>query len=291
MGGVLDTPIMMDMDDGSGPAAKILSPGELANAPFRVSTADELLKRGLLVVAGKTIVGTLRYERPAYVFDPRRIKDCTLGAFTLINGLATSSLYRCVIGRYGQIGEGVILGPPEHPQNWFSSHPFAFTRREELPSMYRLPDFERLAPDGTEAAHYTRTVPSQTTIGHEAYVGAGSFVRRGVRIGNGAVIGACSVVTHDVPDYAIAVGSPARVIRMRFAEKLVERYLKLEWWRYDLAPFKHQVDFSKIEATLDFFEEKKALGQLVELRPDTYHLVRDESGFELTRLAEPLFFA
>lgn len=291
MGGVLDSPAVTDMSDGSRSAAEILSPGGAKQTPVRLTTAEELLQRGLLVVQGKTIVGSLRYERPAYVFDPRRIKDCTLGAFTLINGLATTSLYRCVIGRYGQIGEGVILGPPEHPQDWFSSHPFAFTRREELPSMYRLPDFVRLAPDGTESAHYTSTVSDRTEIGHEAYVGAGSFVRRGVRIGNGAVVGACSVVTRDVPDYAIAVGSPARVIRMRFAENIVERYLKLEWWRYDLAPFKHQVDFSKVEATLDFFEEKKALGQLVELRPDTYHLVRDDGGFELTRLAEPLFFA
>ncbi|MGQ0619986.1 MAG: CatB-related O-acetyltransferase [Panacagrimonas sp.] len=264
---------------------------EASNATLHLAGADELLKRGLMVVAGKTIVGTLRYERPAWVFDPRRIKDCTIGAFTLINGLATTSLYRCVIGRYGQIGEGVILGPPEHPQDWFSSHPFTFTRPEELPNMYRLPDFERLAPDGTEAVHYTRTVPAETYIGHEGYVGAGSFVSRGVRIGDGAVVGACSVVTRDVPDYAIAVGSPARVVRLRFADHLVERFIKLQWWRYDLAPFKHQVDFSRAEATLAFFEEKLALGELVELRPDAFELARDGDGFKLTRLVEPLFFA
>lgn len=290
MGGLTGARVNMDMGDGEGHVGQGLV-NEIPNKPFRALTPDELQKRGLIVVTGKTIVGTLRYERPAWVFDPRRIKDCTLGAFTLINGLATSSLYRCDIGRYGQIGEGVILGPPEHPQNWFSSHPFSFTRRDELPNMYRLPDFERLAPDGTEPVRYTTTVSSQTTIGHEAYVGAGSFVSRGVRIGNGAVVGACSVVTRDVPDYAIAVGSPARVIRLRFPEKLVERYLKLEWWRYDLAPFKHQVDFSNAEACVAFFEEKLALGQLAELRPDTYQLTRDAGGFELTRLPEPLFFA
>lgn len=278
--------------EGDGAAAgEQKSAGAASSAPVQVAGADELLKRGLMVVTGKTIVGSLTYERPAWIFDPRRIKDCTVGAFTLINGLATTSLYRCVVGRYGQIGESVILGPPEHPQDWFSSHPFAFTRREELPNMYRLPDFERLAPDGTEAAHYTRTVPSQTFIGHEAYIGAGSFVKRGVRIGDGAVVGACSVVTRDVPDYAVAVGSPARILRLRFADNLVERYLKLQWWRYDLAPFKHQVDFSRVEATLAFFEEKLALGELAELRPDTYHLARNPDGFEITRLAEPLFFA
>lgn len=282
---------MKDGSDGASSIGEYESDSEASNAPLRLTGANELLKRGLLVVNGKTIVGTLRYERPAWVFDPRRIKDCHIGAFTLINGLTTTSLYRCIIGRYGQIGEGVILGPPEHPQDWFSSHPFSFTRPEELPNMYRLPDFERLAPDGTEAVHYAGTVPAETYIGHEGYVGAGSFVRRGVRIGDGAVIGACSVVTRDVPDYAIAVGCPARVQRLRFADNLVERFIKLQWWRYDLAPFKHQVDFSRAEATLAFFEEKLVLGELLELRPDTYELARHEDGFELTRLAEPLFFA
>lgn len=257
-----------------------------------VANAAGLAERGLVVVEGKTIVGSLRFERPAWAFDPRRIKDCNLGAFTLINGLATTSLYRCDIGRYGQIGEGVIMGPPEHPQDWFSNHPFAFTRPQELPNMYRLPDFARLAPDGTEPVHYTSTVVDVTHIGHEAYVGAGSFVKRGVRIGDGAVVGACSVVTRDVPDYAIAVGSPAKVVRLRFAEPLVERFLKLQWWRYDLAPFKHAVDFSRPEPTLAFFEEKLALGELVELRPATYEVRREAGGgFQVSQLSEPLFFA
>jgi acetyltransferase-like isoleucine patch superfamily enzyme len=250
---------------------------------------DLLRDHGLVVVQGKTIVGSLIYERPAYVFDPRRIKHCTLGAFTLINGLATTSMYRCRVGRYGQIGESVILGPPEHPQDWFSNHPFAFTRPDELPNMYLLDDFRRLAPDGSEPAHYAGSVPSDTIIGHEAYIGAGAFVKRGVTIGDGAVIGARSVVTRDVPPYAIVIGSPARVVRLRFPENIVQRLLALEWWRYDLAPHKRRVDFSKVEATLDFFEQALAEGQLHELRPDTYHLTPVDGHFQIRKLETPLY--
>jgi len=252
-------------------------------------TPRDLLRFGLSVHEGKTIEGSLVYERPAFVHDPRCIRNCTLGAFTLINGRVTTSLYACDIGRYGQIGESVILGPPEHPQDWFSSHPFAFSRPDHLPNMYRLPEFARLAPEHSDAPSYAESAPYKTTIGHEAYIGAGAFVKRGVRIGDGAVIGAQSVVTRDVPAYAIVVGSPARLIRMRFEDHIIERMQRLQWWRYDLAPIKQQVDFSKVEPTLDFLEQCVAEGTLSELRPQTFRVRRQASGFEMEELAEPLF--
>src|SRR3546814_17860940 len=63
-------------------------------------TPADLLERGLCVIEGKGITGQLVYERPAYVFDPRRIKNCELGAFSYINGHYTSSLYGSRLGRY-----------------------------------------------------------------------------------------------------------------------------------------------------------------------------------------------
>lgn len=253
--------------------------------------AANLYAHGLAVITGKSIVGTLDYERPAFVHDPRRIKHCRLGAFTLINGLNTTSMYHCDVGRYGQIGEAAIIGPPEHPMDWFSTHPFAFTRPDELPGMYRMPDFARLAPQGNEQQmHYTETVPLTTVIGHEAYIGAGAFVRRGVTIGHGAVVGARSVVLHDVPPYAIVAGTPARIIRMRFPEAIVERMLALQWWHYDLAPYKGEVDFSRPEPTLERLEALAAAGHLAPLVPDSYSVARDDTGaFHITPLDAPLY--
>ena len=252
-------------------------------------TSEDLMERGLRIGTGKSIVGSLTYERPAWAFDPRALRECTLGAFTYINGHVTSSLYRCHVGRYAQIGESTIIGPPEHPMDWFSSHPFAFTRPKYLPNLYRMPDVARLAPDDSNPASYVDTVPDRTYIGHEAYVGAGSFVKRGVRIGDGAVVGARSVVTRDVPPFAMVVGSPAKVVRLRFDEKIVERMLQLAWWLYDLAPFKNQVDFSRAEATLDFLEQRKAEGKLELLRPDTYRVTPRADGFAVEQLSKPLY--
>lgn len=252
-------------------------------------SAKGLLDLGLLVVSGETISGSMTYERPAWVYDPRIIRDSYLGAFTLINGQVTTSIYRCRIGRYGQIGEGVVLGPPDHPTDWFSTHPFSFTRERYQPRMYQLPDFRELASDDSEDYSFAETLSLWTHIGHEAYVGAGSFVKRGIRIGDGAVIGAGSVVTRDIPPYAIAVGAPARVVRLRFRESVVERMLALRWWRFNLAPHKHKVNFSKAEATLDYFEQRCAEGTLEVLSPDTYRVTCGVGNFRAEKLAAPLY--
>jgi len=247
-----------------------------------------LFERGLAAEDGNGITGKLLYERPAWP-QGHRLKDCSLGAFTFFNAAGITSAYRVHFGRYSQIGESSILGPPEHPQDYFSSHPFAFTRPQYMPTMYRFEDFARLAPENQPGPSYVDSVPSDTVIGHEAYIGAGSFVKRGVTIGDGATIGARSVVTRDIPAYAIAVGSPARVVRLRFPDAIVERFLKLQWWRYDLAPYKKQVDFTQVEATLAFFEQLVADNQLPLLHPDTYCVTRQRSGLTIEKLPEPLF--
>jgi acetyltransferase-like isoleucine patch superfamily enzyme len=255
------------------------------NAP--VTSAPDLETLGLL--GGHGIVGSLRYERPAFLYG-HRLKDCSVGAFTYFNSGGVSSAYRTHIGRYAQIAESVIIGPPEHPLDSFSTHPFAFTRPKYMPNLYRIPDFARLAPDEQPGPSYVDTVPSDTYIGHEVYLCAGVCVKRGVTIGDGAVIGAGAIVTRDIPPYAVVIGAPARVTRLRFAEKLVERFLKLQWWRYDLAPYKNAVDFSQAEATLAFFEERVAEGDLQLLRPDTYRIRHRADGPVVEALPHPLYF-
>jgi acetyltransferase-like isoleucine patch superfamily enzyme len=71
-------------------------------------------------------------------------------------------------------------------------------------------------------------------IGNDVWVGYGAIILSGVTIGDGAVIGAGAVVSHDVPAYAIAAGNPARIIKYRFDERLIEYLLRIRWWDWPI---------------------------------------------------------
>ena len=75
--------------------------------------------------------------------------------------------------------------------------------------------------------------PRQVIIGNDVWIGYGATVLSGVKIGNGAVIGAGAVVTKDIPPYAIAGGNPARVIKYRFNEETIKKFLAVKWWKWD----------------------------------------------------------
>jgi serine acetyltransferase len=74
------------------------------------------------------------------------------------------------------------------------------------------------------------TCKGNIIIENDVWIGAKSTIMSGVKIGNGSVVGSCSVVTKDVPPYSIVVGNPARVVKLRFTELQIERLLKISWW-------------------------------------------------------------
>jgi acetyltransferase-like isoleucine patch superfamily enzyme len=69
-------------------------------------------------------------------------------------------------------------------------------------------------------------------IGNDVWIGAKSTIMSGVKIGDGAIIGAGSVVAKDIPPYTIWVGNPAKMIKKRFTDEQIEKLLKLKWWNW-----------------------------------------------------------
>ena len=123
---------------------------------------------------------------------------------------------RLQIGSYCSIANDVtiVLGG-EHHSEWITTYPLRVMN--DLPGAWH---------DGHPATK------GDITIGNDVWVGLGSTILSGVSIGDGAVIGAGSVVTTDVPAYAVAGGNPARVIRSRFRPEIVEALERIQWWRW-----------------------------------------------------------
>ena len=74
----------------------------------------------------------------------------------------------------------------------------------------------------------------QVTIGSDVWIGCGTTIRGGIKIGSGAIIGTEAMVTKDIPPYAIAVGNPIKIIKYRFDEETIKKFMAVKWWNWDV---------------------------------------------------------
>jgi virginiamycin A acetyltransferase len=116
------------------------------------------------------------------------------------------------IGRYTAIYRTVIAFNANHPMNTKSTH-----------ALFYNPGFKYAEED-----LLTRT---QLNIGNDVWIGHNAIILSGVSsIGDGAIIGAGTVVYQDVPPYAVVVGNPGRIVRYRFSQELIQKLLEEKWW-------------------------------------------------------------
>jgi virginiamycin A acetyltransferase len=123
---------------------------------------------------------------------------------------------RLVIGKFCAIARGAtfIMNGANHAMDGVSTYPFSI--------------FGNGWEEGTDAdAGQSR---GDTTMGHDVWIGTGAVIMPGVTIGNGAIIGAYSVVASDVPAYSIVAGNPARVVKTRFDEAAIAQLEEIAWW-------------------------------------------------------------
>jgi acetyltransferase-like isoleucine patch superfamily enzyme len=125
------------------------------------------------------------------------------------------------IGRFCSIGPGFKCGFGAHPTNFVSTSPVFFSTRKQCGTTF------------ADRNYFEEHV--LTTVGHDVWIGANVFLKDGTTINHGAIVAAGAVVTNDVPAYAIVGGVPAKMIRMRFAEREIEQLLISKWWDWSEA--------------------------------------------------------
>lgn len=127
-------------------------------------------------------------------------------------------LQNTILKKFANIAAMTRIGPTDHPMQRATQHHFTYRRQ--------LYGFDAL----DDAEFFAARSARQTIIGNDTWIGNGAIIMPEVTIGDGAVIGSGAIVTKDIPAYAVAVGSPARVIKMRFPDKVVEQLLAIRWW-------------------------------------------------------------
>ena len=121
------------------------------------------------------------------------------------------------IGKFCSIAEGVtvFLGA-NHRVDWFTTFPFGHYKETEFPKVKK--------------DHGHPSTKGDVTIGNDVWLGTSCTIMSGIKIGDGAVVAANSVVTKDVPPYTIVAGNPAKQIRKRFSDEVINKLLELKWW-------------------------------------------------------------
>lgn len=191
----------------------------------------EVLQRGSKTV---NIPKNTRLEAPSSLKWTEYDHSIHLGAFSYqVSGYC----FAARIGRYCSFGEDVQIGRQDHPLTWVTTSP-AFYLHDNL---FSLTSGFNGAEDYHSYHISASGPPTQvkvTIIGNDVWIGHGALIKAGVTIGDGAIIAAHSVVTKDVPPYAVVAGNPAVIKKSRLSPMLITPMLRCQWWRF--APWQLQ---------------------------------------------------
>lgn len=165
------------------------------------------------IIRGKCIVNS-NIHKTAKINSGATIVDSTIGRYTYT--CYDDEIVNCDIGQFCSISDEVVIGGAEHPMDWVSTSPvFQSVKHSGPKRKFSEFDFEGI---------------KKTIIGNDVWIGRRAIIKAGVTVGDGAVIGSGSVVTKDVPPYAIVGGVPAKILKYRFDEDTIKELLQSEWW-------------------------------------------------------------
>lgn len=151
------------------------------------------------------------------ITPPSKIVNSTIGDYTYIS--EGSILNNVTIKKFCSIGPNLLAGYGIHPIDGISTSPMFYSTVKQNGVTFSA---------SNKVDEY-----KSIDIGNDVFIGANVTILDGVTIGHGAVIGAGAVVSKDIPPYAVAVGSPIRIIKYRFEEDTIQRLLEIKWWEWD----------------------------------------------------------
>lgn len=137
---------------------------------------------------------------------------------------------KLIIGKFCSIAKGIefIMNGANHKMDSISTYPFYIMGNDW----------------GSALAPHTNELPlkGDTVVGNDVWLGQNVTILPGAHIGDGAIIGANSVVAKDIPPYAIAAGNPCKVKKMRFDDNTIKTLEEIKWWDWDIQKINDNID-------------------------------------------------
>lgn len=197
--------------------------------------------RGVRIQSGCSISLNTQLGYGVRILKNSRISNCRIGSFTYVG--VDSKLSNVEVGSFCSIAQEVIIGLGAHPTDFVSTYPGFYSEFASGATFF-----------GTT---HNFSEQKSSKIGADVWIGARAIVLGGVEVGTGAIIATASVVTKDVPPYSIVAGIPAKVIRYRFSDELINQLLSTKWWEKEPTYLRQMAKFmNSPEMFLKMFNEK-----------------------------------
>lgn len=160
-------------------------------------------------------VRATRFGRWCEVGARTKVAESSFGDYSYV--VNDSDIIHAAIGKFCSIAAHTRLNPGNHPLD-----------RVMLSHVGYRSSAYGLGPDDPAFFDWRRSSP--VTLGHDVWIGHGAVVLPGVTVGTGAAVGTGTIVTKDVPEFAVVVGNPGRVLRLRFSDTVIADLLRIAWW-------------------------------------------------------------
>lgn len=154
-----------------------------------------------------------------------KIINTTIGRYSYVG--SDSWIINAEIGAFCSIAWNVRIGLAGHTMKNISTSPIFTERNNGTGYSWTDRDLSEPTP--------------KTVVGNDVWIGDGARIMPGLTIGDGAVIGTGAIVTHDVAPYAVVGGVPAKLIKYRFPEEVINMLLKTKWWELDDSILKDKI--------------------------------------------------
>lgn len=189
---------------------KIMNYGPSPQTRYPIPEQTRLVYLKTIIKNPNIIVGDYTYYDDFE--NPENFENNVLYHFDFIGD-------QLIIGKFCSIASDVkfIMNGGNHRTDWLTNYPFPVFGN----------GWESAMPDSWP-------FKGNTVIGNDVWIGYGATIMPGIKIGDGAIIGAQAVVTRDVPPYTIVGGNPAQEIRKRFEDSVIEDLLNIRWWDWDI---------------------------------------------------------
>lgn len=205
---------------------KIISVKDKSKFHPKVNLLGVKLYGDLEIDEGTTISGGVK------IFADSKIK---IGKYNSINGPNTdifSLINPIIIGNFNSIARNVTIQEYNHKTNYITT----YCINKNIFKIKSLIDYSSV---------------NAIEIGNDVWIGSQCIILSGAKIGDGVIIAANSTVNGYIPDYAIAAGSPAKVIKFRFSEEIINKLLVLKWWYWPLEKIIRNKKVFASEVTLE----------------------------------------